>query len=99
MSWSLGGRRNCEELSAELKQINPRVGICLRGLDLNQSDQIAALPLWLKETGVSVDLLINNAGLGDMGSIRDERSGKNSADAEREYYRAHPTHALCCCRK
>jgi short-subunit dehydrogenase len=58
-----------QELSAELKQINPRVGICLRGLDLNQRDQIAALPLWLKETGVSVDLLINNAGLGDMGTF------------------------------
>jgi short-subunit dehydrogenase len=58
-----------QELSAELQQINPRVGICLRALDLNQKDQIAALPLWLKETGVSVDFLINNAGLGDMGTF------------------------------
>src|SRR5450432_782428 len=58
-----------QELSAELKRINPRVIVCLRALDLNQRDQIAALPLWLKETGVSVDLLINNAGLGDMGTF------------------------------
>jgi short-subunit dehydrogenase len=58
-----------QELRAELEQINPHLGIYLRALDLNQRDQIAALPLWLKEDGISIDLLINNAGLGDMGAF------------------------------
>lgn len=57
------------ELSAELKRINPRLIVYLRGLDLNQRDQIATLPLWLKENGVAVDFLINNAGLGDWGTF------------------------------
>jgi uncharacterized protein len=55
------------ELGAELKRINPRLSIYLRQLDLNQPEQIAALPSWLTENNLSVDLLINNAGLGDMG--------------------------------
>jgi uncharacterized protein len=58
-----------QELSAELKRINPQIIVHLRGLDLNQKDQIAALPLWLKENAVAVDFLINNAGLGDMGTF------------------------------
>ena len=58
-----------QELSAELRRINPRLIVYLRHLDLTQRNQIADLPLWLKETGVSVDLLINNAGLGDMGTF------------------------------
>jgi short-subunit dehydrogenase len=58
-----------QELAAELRQINPHLGVYLRTLDLNQREQIAALPLWLKENDISVDLLINNAGLGDMGTF------------------------------
>jgi short-subunit dehydrogenase len=58
-----------QELEAELKQINPRLVVCVRGVDLNQGEQIAALPQWLKENDLSIDLLINNAGLGDMGTF------------------------------
>jgi short-subunit dehydrogenase len=58
-----------QELDAELKRINPRLVVYVRGIDLNQREQIAALPLWLKENDVSIDLLINNAGLGDMGTF------------------------------
>ena len=58
-----------QELDAELKRINPRLIVYVRGVDLNQPEQIAALPQWLKENDVSVDLLINNAGLGDMGAF------------------------------
>ncbi len=58
-----------QELDAELKGINPRLIVYVRGVDLNQPEQIAALPQWLKENDVSVDLLINNAGLGDMGAF------------------------------
>jgi uncharacterized protein len=58
-----------QELSAELKRINPQLGIYLRTVYLNQRDQIAALSPWLKENHLLVDLLINNAGLGDMGTF------------------------------
>lgn len=58
-----------QELSDELKRINPNLRVHLRTLDLNQREQIAALPLWLKENDIFVDLLINNAGLGDMGAF------------------------------
>jgi uncharacterized protein len=58
-----------EELGAELKELNPRAAIYVRALDLNQPDQISSLRAWLKENGLTVDLLINNAGLGDMGAF------------------------------
>ncbi len=65
-----------QELSAELKQINRHVEIYLRALDLNEREQIAALPSWLKENNLSVDLLINNAGLGDMGTFATSDPGR-----------------------
>jgi hypothetical protein len=71
-------RRNdrLEELRAELNRINPRLAIYLHPLDLNQLEPIAALPFWLKENNLPIDLLINNAGLGDMGAFATADSEK-----------------------
>jgi short-subunit dehydrogenase len=58
-----------EALHAELSEINPGLEIHLHPLDLNDVESIAALPAWLNEKNLSIDLLINNAGLGDMGAF------------------------------
>jgi hypothetical protein len=58
-----------EELAGELNRINPNLAVYPRSLDLNSSAEVSALPPWLREKNISVDVLINNAGLGDMGAF------------------------------
>src|SRR5581483_485134 len=74
----LVARRNdrLEELRAELNRLNPRLAVHPFALDLNQSESLAALPAWLKENSLSIDLLINNAGLADMGAFATADPGK-----------------------
>src|SRR3954468_8758774 len=57
------------ELSDELKRLNPNLNIYTRSVDLNSTADISAVVPWLQENDVSVDLLINNAGLGDVGAF------------------------------
>jgi uncharacterized protein len=58
-----------EALELELKVINPELEIFPRALDLRNENELARFCDWLEESGIVVDLLINNAGLGDRGEF------------------------------
>jgi len=55
------------ELSDELSQQYPNLTVCIRKTDLADLAQLKELMAWLDYEKTDVDLLINNAGLGDLG--------------------------------
>ena len=55
------------DLSEELIKRNPRLNIHIRVVDLADKLQIERLIEWLSQEKIDIDLLINNAGLGDSG--------------------------------
>src|SRR5438067_5324558 len=55
------------ELRDELTQQHPNLRIRVRETDLGDLPQIEDLTAWLERERIDVDLLINNAGLGDSG--------------------------------
>ena len=57
------------ELRDELRNRNPRSIVHARVVDLCDKSQIDNLIRWLEENKTDIDLLINNAGLGDYGSF------------------------------
>lgn len=57
------------ELRDELLNRNPRLNVHVRVVDLSDKAQIDELVRWLEQSKIDVDFLINNAGLGDYGSI------------------------------
>ena len=57
------------ELRDELVRRNPNLSVQVRVVDLADKSQIDALVAWLAEQKIDIDLLINNAGLGDIGSF------------------------------
>jgi uncharacterized protein len=65
----LVARRNdrLEALKSELKGINPGLVLFTRSLDLRNKDELERFCDWLDGSGLNIDLLINNAGLGDHG--------------------------------
>jgi uncharacterized protein len=69
----LVARRNdrLEALEQELKIVNPRLEIYWRQLDLRDQAELERFCDWLDESGLSIDLLVNNAGLGDRGPFID----------------------------
>jgi short-subunit dehydrogenase len=69
----LVARRNdrLEEIELELKIINPHLEVFCRQLDLRDQAALERFCNWLDESALSVDLLINNAGLGDRGAFID----------------------------
>jgi uncharacterized protein len=69
----LVARRNdrLEALELELKIINPKLEVFCRQLDLRDQAALERFCNWLDESALSVDLLINNAGLGDRGAFID----------------------------
>jgi len=69
----LVARRNdrLEALELELKIINPHLEIYCRQLDLRDQPALEKFCNWLDESGLSVDLLVNNAGVGDRGAFID----------------------------
>src|ERR1700757_5154056 len=58
-----------EALELELKIVNPRLEVFCRQLDLRDQSELERFCDWLDESGLSVDLLVNNAGLGDRGAF------------------------------
>jgi uncharacterized protein len=69
----LVARRNerLEALELELKIINPHLEVYCRQLDLCDHAELERFCNWLNESGLTVDLLVNNAGLGDRGAFID----------------------------
>jgi short-subunit dehydrogenase len=58
-----------EELRDELAVRAPQLKIHLHATDLADAAQVQRLFEWLKQEKIEVDFLINNAGLGDLGSF------------------------------
>src|ERR1700692_351829 len=73
----LVSRRNDspEALELELKIINPHLEVYCRQLDLRDQAALERFCNWLDESGLSVDLLVNNAGVGDRGAFIDSEWG------------------------
>ena len=71
----LVARRNdrLEALELELKVINPELEVYCRQLDLNDQAELNRFCDWLDESGLAVDFLVNNAGLGDRGVFADSK--------------------------
>src|SRR5258708_12331089 len=63
----LVARRNdrLEALELELKIVNPRLEVFCRQLDLRDRAALERFCNWLDESGLTVDLLVNNAGPGN----------------------------------
>src|SRR5437870_5680218 len=60
-------RQRLEELRDELTRRDPNLKVHIRATDLADKVQIYALLEWLEREKIQIDLLINNAGLGDLG--------------------------------
>jgi uncharacterized protein len=58
-----------EWLAKELLRDNAQLTVHCRATDLSDEAQIDALAGWVKESGFGLNLLINNAGLGDHGEF------------------------------
>jgi short-subunit dehydrogenase len=56
-----------EELRDELTKANPNLGVHIRATDLSDDRAVTELCDWLEAEKISIDLLINSAGLGDVG--------------------------------
>ena len=58
-----------EQLRDELTNSDPNLNVHVRAADLSKQEEIAQLCEWLEREGLHIDLLINNAGLGDRGAF------------------------------
>ncbi|MEY2562034.1 MAG: uncharacterized protein QOH88_227 [Verrucomicrobiota bacterium] len=56
-----------EELRDELTKRDPNLNVHIRPADLSDDHAVIDLVDWLEDQNLSIDLLINNAGLGDVG--------------------------------
>jgi short-subunit dehydrogenase len=58
-------------LELELKLINPELEVFVQQVDLQNEEDVSRFCDWLEESGLTIDVLINNAGLGDYGKFSD----------------------------
>jgi short-subunit dehydrogenase len=65
------------ELRDELNQHYPNLAVCVRKTDLADLAQVNELLAWLDHERIDVDLLINNAGVGDSGDFATSNSCRN----------------------
>ncbi len=63
------GEQRLNELRDELNQQYPNVAVSIRKTDLADLAHLNELLAWLDRERIDVDLLINNAGLGDSGAF------------------------------
>jgi short-subunit dehydrogenase len=56
-------------LELELKLANPKLEIFVQQVDLQNQEEVNRFCDWLEESGLTIDVLINNAGLGDYGKF------------------------------
>ena len=62
-------KERLEQLRAELQNCNSQLAVHLRIVDLSEKVQIDQMIEWLDQNKISIDLLINNAGVGDIGDF------------------------------
>ena len=62
-------KERLEELRAELIARHPQLRVEIRTADLAQHEAVEALISWATTQRPTIDLLINNAGLGDLGAF------------------------------
>ena len=62
-------RDRLEQLRDELIKRDPKLSVHVREVDLAGRAELAGLTQWLDQQNIEIDLLINNAGLGDMGAF------------------------------
>ena len=62
-------RERLNELRDELLNRSPNLDVHIHVADLADHSQLDQLVNWLREERIDIDLLINNAGLGDYGSV------------------------------
>jgi short-subunit dehydrogenase len=60
-------RERLEELRNELTTRDPNLNVHVRPTDLSDENAVTDLCSWLERENITIDLLINNAGLGDRG--------------------------------
>ncbi len=64
------------QLRDELTKRDPNLNVLIRATDLSRSEDVAALCDWLEHEQIAIDLLINNAGLGDYGDVSTSDSSR-----------------------
>ena len=62
-----------DALRSELSEVNPRPELFARCVDLRNQDELERFCDWLAQSDLAIDLLINNAGLGDHGPFIDSQ--------------------------
>jgi short-subunit dehydrogenase len=62
-------RDRLEQLRDELIKRDPKLNVQIRAIDLAERAELDGLTQWLDQQNIEIDLLINNAGLGDMGAF------------------------------
>jgi uncharacterized protein len=72
-------KERLETLESELKTINPKLRLFSYPVDLGKQDELERFCDWLVQSDLDLDLLINNAGLGDHGPFLDSQWERISA--------------------
>ena len=62
-------RDRLEQLRDEFTTRNPKLNVQIKTADLSRTEDVEALAAALERDGLAIDLLINNAGLGDRGDF------------------------------
>ena len=70
-------KQRLSELRGELTQHHPNLVVHIREADLADLAQLKELVAWLEREKINVDLLINNAGLGDSGPFATSNPKRN----------------------